>query len=287
MGNKAAMADEGVLQQDEIRLLKHSPHVMVQTHWHAHVEAFLLTSGRIWTELHGQSTEIGAGRIGLFWASYPHRVTRIEAPGDIYVLNVPMRQFRNWRLSTASRMAVMSGELLLASAPIPYQQVMFETWLGERQSGGADQKNLIFDEAQNCIRRVDQLGWTTTAQRRSHQVGTASSNRRVDDMIRFIDASFQRADLRVADVADVARLHPNYAMAVFKGAMGVSIGNYLTHVRLAEAQQLLLTTNHKILAVADYCGFATPSRFYAAFQSHLGTSPKQYRERALVRDLLS
>ena len=47
----------------------------------------------------------------------------------------------------------------------------------------------------------------------------------------------------MADVAAAVHLHPSTAAAVFRRAMGVSIGEYLAQCRVAEAQRLLISTD--------------------------------------------
>ena len=275
----ATLADHDAPESRGLVALKHLPLVMAAAHWHSHVEIFLLTSGRIWTSVSGQEVEIGPGRVGMFWSSYPHRVTRTQNPGVIYVLYVPTAVFREWPLSGDHRLAVMKGEAIVAEHPVAYQSAMFEAWASEQDDLAGQQ--LVLDEARNLVRRIDLQGWRTSrGVHKSHEARPGKSAVRVERMIRFIEENHRRPDLRVEDVAGNVGLHPNYAMARFRATMGVSIGGFIAHTRLAEAQQLLLTTKRKISAIAADVGFASPSRFYSVFQQRLGTTPTRYRNEA-------
>ncbi len=87
--------------------------------------------------------------------------------------------------------------------------------------------------------------------------------------------------LRIEQIAAAVALHPHYAMQLFRRSFGVSIGVYLTQQRIAHAQRLLATTEQSILMIAFEVGFASASRFYAAFQAHCRLTPRAYRQRML------
>jgi transcriptional regulator GlxA family with amidase domain len=61
------------------------------------------------------------------------------------------------------------------------------------------------------------------------------------------------------------RLHPDYAVTLFRKTFGVGLVNYLTQHRLTHAQRLLAITNHKIARIAFKSGFGSLSRFYHIF----------------------
>lgn len=68
-------------------------------------------------------------------------------------------------------------------------------------------------------------------------------------------------------------------MDLFRTEYGTTMGAYLTEVRLARAQVLLLEGGLSMLAVAEEAGFGSLSAFYRAFRQKNGCSPREYRER--------
>jgi transcriptional regulator GlxA family with amidase domain len=69
-------------------------------------------------------------------------------------------------------------------------------------------------------------------------------------------------------------------MRVFRKQCGASVWEYLTRLRVAHAQRLLITTNLKVLDVAMESGFGSVAPFYAAFAAHTqGLRPLDYRRR--------
>ena len=83
--------------------------------------------------------------------------------------------------------------------------------------------------------------------------------------------------LGIADFARAVGWHPNYAMARFKAATGMTIGEYRTRQRVAHAQRLLVTTRRSILDIGLEVGFGSVSRFHAAFRAQTGMTPAVYR----------
>lgn len=90
-------------------------------------------------------------------------------------------------------------------------------------------------------------------------------------------AMYFREPIGPSDVAAVVPLHPNYAMTVFRTVVGMTLGEYLTQCRIAEAQRLLITTGATTAEVAAASGFGSQSAFYAAFTKACGLAPGAYR----------
>ena len=80
-------------------------------------------------------------------------------------------------------------------------------------------------------------------------------------------------------ISESVGLHPNYVMNLFRRTFGTSLGQYVTRLRVSHAQQLLATSNAKVVDVALSSGFNSLSRFNDAFKKACGSSPREYRER--------
>ena len=106
--------------------------------------------------------------------------------------------------------------------------------------------------------------------------GESATLATVEAMAAFMTRRF-RDDLSVADVADHVSLHPNYAMRLFRRHMGMTLIDYLTRQRVAEAQRRLLISDGPVLNIAFDCGFGSASRFHDAFRRTTGTTPGAFR----------
>lgn len=73
----------------------------------------------------------------------------------------------------------------------------------------------------------------------------------------------------------------NYLGELFRQELGISPWEYLNRYRVKQAKALLETTALNITEVAAQVGFEDPAYFSRVFRTHIGQSPKEYRQRAL------
>lgn len=64
---------------------------------------------------------------------------------------------------------------------------------------------------------------------------------------------------------------------MFRRTVGVTLGQYVTMCRVAEAQRLLLTTSLRVTEIAEAAGFGSLSSFYEHVSAACGMTPREYR----------
>jgi two-component system response regulator YesN len=69
-------------------------------------------------------------------------------------------------------------------------------------------------------------------------------------------------------------------MRFFKLAVGQTFGAYLTSFRIAKAQYMLLNKEIPIAEISQQVGFCSQSYFGEVFRAMVGTTPRNYRQRA-------
>ncbi len=80
-----------------------------------------------------------------------------------------------------------------------------------------------------------------------------------------------------ADVARAVGLSPRQLERLFRRHLGQTPAAYAAGLRLERARTLLHETAMPITAVAAACGYATPSRFSAAYRGRFGRLPRDER----------
>ena len=95
---------------------------------------------------------------------------------------------------------------------------------------------------------------------------------------RFIDSNFHR-DITLEDVAKEVNLSTYYFSKLFKSEIGENFIDYLTHVRLDRAKELLENKNLSIKEICFTIGYADPNYFSRNFKKIVGVTPTEYRER--------
>ena len=101
----------------------------------------------------------------------------------------------------------------------------------------------------------------------------------VDEALKFLRAhtdTIQLEDIDRNNVAAVAYITPNYLSKRFRAEMGMSLREYINHLRIEEAKRLLLSTNATISEVASAVGYDNISYFSTVFKKICGMSPVEW-----------
>lgn len=84
--------------------------------------------------------------------------------------------------------------------------------------------------------------------------------------------------ITLEEVADYVGISRVYLSQTFKKETKKNIWDYLAEYRLSKAKVLLLTSNLKIYAIAELCGFGSPQYFNKIFKKLTGFSPYQFKD---------
>ena len=93
----------------------------------------------------------------------------------------------------------------------------------------------------------------------------------------FISENFYK-DISVNEVAKYCNMSYSSFYKRFKEIMGYSFTDYITNIRISEAEKLLATTDIPINDISQKMGFSTPSYFVSQFKKKKNVTPKQYRK---------
>lgn len=88
---------------------------------------------------------------------------------------------------------------------------------------------------------------------------------------------FLDEDLRIAQLAGLVH-EPGYLVSkAINEGLGCNFFEFVNRYRVQKAEQLLSSTDHKILAIAFDSGFSNKTRFNRTFKRFKGTTPSEYR----------
>lgn len=96
-------------------------------------------------------------------------------------------------------------------------------------------------------------------------------------VLTYIQENF-REKITLEQLAQCADRNPQYISALFSRECGISIGQYITTLRIEEAKRLLRSTNLPIGEVACGVGYQDPKYFSRIFQKETGLYPRAYRQ---------
>ena len=238
---------------------------MARAHRHDDIELVLPLGGEARIEHAGCRHRVADRSCAVLWAGLPHRVADHDAHVAVAWLAVPLVDVLAWSLPAPFIGGLLRGGLLTFTAQ-PALEAAMNSWKAE----------IGASPALTHAVRLEVRAWLI----RAATVASASAPGGADDaaitMASYVATHF-REPLAVADVAAAVHLHPTTASAVFRRAMGVTIGEYLAQCRVAEAQRLLISTDTTTGDVALLAGFGSTSRFYERFVRDTGVPPAAYR----------
>jgi AraC-like DNA-binding protein len=249
----------------ELWLFRGAAAEMINAHQHDDIELNVVLGGAIDYLFGGQTVRVQHGQAAVFWASVPHRL--LDIPGEhaeVCWAHVPLSTVLAWELPSSDLTQLLQGGLALAPAPVGAVPA-WDSWADDLAD---DDPITALLEIQAMIRRILRTS-------RVEPSGIATTARPFRMAAHLMERF--REPVAAADVAGAVHLNTEYAMTLFRRTWGMTIGEFLTRRRVAEAQRLLVTTELSTVAVAHSAGFGSVSNFYAQFAKHSGTSPGAYR----------
>lgn len=95
--------------------------------------------------------------------------------------------------------------------------------------------------------------------------------------IRFIDTHYTDEQLNIQNISDAVELSATHLGVIFKKETGLTIGDYITSVRIEKAKELLSDKKYKMYDIAARVGYGSSQYFSQVFQKVTGCKPKEYR----------
>lgn len=248
-------------------------------HTHLEVEIHFVESGAITLDHAGRDERLTAGELLAFWGGIPHRDVDPE-PGTVYhVAQVPIVNVLKWIESRAVLDRLLSGQLLKSAAsPVDaaVDKLTFGRWTSDLASGDARLRTVAELEVQaRLIRLLHTASSTKPLLARGDGTTTAEL---VALAIQYVTRHFME-HITVDDIATAVGRNHDHLMTSFRRICGLTLWDYVTRLRLSEAQRLLTATTLPVQAICHRSGFSSTSRMYDVFHRYCQETPAGYRER--------
>jgi AraC family transcriptional regulator, melibiose operon regulatory protein len=257
-------------------------HRMAGPHMHSQIELNFVLTGQMTYWFDGRELTVDEGRLCLFWGMIPHQVTDRREGTRFVCLYVPMSVFLGLANLSRFRDAVFRGAMIEALEIRSWDRDIFQRWREELLAGDENLTEIVRNELTARVLRIERDGWRDLREEGS-AIASFSANdservEHIERMLRFI-AEHALENISADDVGNAVGLHPNYAMSIFKRAVGHTINQAIVRHRLDTAQSLLISTDLSITDVAFESGFGSVSRFYEAFSQRFVEKPTAFRRR--------
>ncbi len=199
---------------------------MAGPHMHSQIELNFVLTGQMTYWFDGRELTVDEGRLCLFWGMIPHQVIDRSEGTRFVCLYVPMSVFLGLVNLSRFRDAVFRGAMIEALEIRSWDRDIFQRWREELLAGDENLIEIVRNELTARVLRIERDGWRDLREEGS-AIASFSANdservEHIERMLRFI-AEHALEDISAEDVGRAVGLHPNYAMSIFKRAVGHTI----------------------------------------------------------------
>lgn len=94
----------------------------------------------------------------------------------------------------------------------------------------------------------------------------------------YVEKFYDDSELTIDKMCKHLHISPTYFSSIFKRETKFTFINYLTHIRMEAAKELLRTTDCKSFEIAKRVGYSEPNYFSYCFKKNFNISPSEYRK---------
>ena len=250
----------------------------VPVHWHDEVELIYIKKGNITISIEEQIFHAGPGDLFCVNAGELHFMDCDDMTVDYYTILFPL-EFISFQSDD-----LIEKELFL---PLRQKQLFFPTFL-EKEKGreilkwmeALIQTNVKKASAYQLRTRIMLLEMVAYLLkegcfRMTDYVNDSNLQR---DMIAFVQKHYSEK-VSLSMLAEEFHLSEKYVSWYFKEHFSISFMQYVLHLRMTKAKDMLVMTEHSIMDVALSCGYQSVNLFIRNFKEVNGITPLQYRKK--------
>lgn len=251
----------------------------IPVHWHDEVEIIYIKSGKVSISIEEKSFHAQAGDLFFVNSGELHFMESDDLSVEYYTILFPL-EF----ISFLSKDAI-EQELF---GPLRQKQLLFPTVPED-----ADRIKLI-DRIEAMIQVNDEkaIGYQLRTRilllemlelmvkKDSLQpAGYANGNQLQRDLLAFVQKHYAEK-ISLSMMAEEFHLSEKYISWYFKEHFAISFMQYVLHLRMSKAKDMLLMTDVPVTEVALSCGYPSVNLFIRYFKECYGMTPLRYRKQS-------
>lgn len=267
-----------------LRVLRNPTHgPMIQQHSHSFEELVIILAGHATHQVGRESYRIGAGDVFVLLAGMSHAYPEVDGLSLINVLYDPARL----RVPLADLGTLPGYHSLFRVEPNLRRNQHYRNRLkltipelGRLASMVAELDHEIRQHPPGyrfmaTMHFMEIVGFLSRCYSRipSREVRTVTE---ISELLSYMEQHYTEP-LTIDDLLKVAHMSQSSLFRTFRQVMGRSPVDYLIHLRIGKAAQLLQSSTLRIREISDAVGFADSNYFTRQFRAITGVSPREYR----------
>jgi AraC-like DNA-binding protein len=259
------------------------PRQMPRPDRHDEIEINFVDRGTLTYLIGGERITVEPRRVTAFWAAVPHQIVAFDRVNFYYVVTVPFGWVLRWGLPEHFMTALTQGQIVADSnsARAIIDRQLFEQWHEDMERDAEGNREMVVLELRARLLRLAQsvlAADDSTVHSGDAVTGRPQTNLEKAEAMACYVARNYTSRIQVKDIAGCVELHPDYAATLFRKTFGTTLNVLITRHRIAHAQRQLVTSDERIVNIAQDSGFDSLSRFNRAFKQLAGMTPREYRK---------
>ena len=105
------------------------------------------------------------------------------------------------------------------------------------------------------------------------------NDKTTEKIMRYVTENMSNPDLKIDGIADAMGMSRSVLYGRIKQAVGMTPIDFVRHIRIMKATEMLQNTNDTMANIAYNVGFTDPKYFSKVFKKEMGIIPSEYRQR--------
>ena len=248
-------------------------------HYHSCYEIYYLFSGERRYLIDYDLFDISTGDIVLIKKNKLHMTKRIKNPyGDNMKIYIAEEAFD--KLGKSSEMFKECFEHNHVVIPTAYKKKFFSLFSkiqDEYKKSTPFSEQITHNLLYELLANIHDLLFNDT-----QQISTAreESNDTITKAIKYIYNHYNQ-NINLSNIAKYVNTNPSYFSRTFKKTLGLSLTDYINHIRIKNAVSLIVNTDLPITEIAYNCGYTDQTYFCKIFKKINDCSPREFRKQNL------
>ncbi|MBE7021529.1 MAG: helix-turn-helix domain-containing protein [Ruminococcaceae bacterium] len=250
---------------------------MPDFHYHDYYEIYYLFSGERRYLINYDLYDIRCGDIILIKKNDLHMTKRLETPfgSNIKIYLTDDAFYSMGENAERFRECFKYNHIVFPDNRKEYIKALFEKIRDNYKKDGPFTRQLTVNSVYEILIAIYGNIFNSIS---DSPVIPVSENEEISKAIRYIYDNFNR-ELSLNDIAGYVNMNPSYFSRIFKKHTGINLTDYINHIRIKNANIMLINSSRPVTEIAANCGFDNQTYFCKVFRKINGCSAREFRKR--------
>lgn len=252
----------------------------IPVHWHDHMEWIMIKKGQARVQVDDVFVDLKSGEFAMVNSKQLHSAQVLVEGTEIVAIVFNEAIIRNSGLDNTEHLYItpyLNGQLKLPNflKESKYLEVMKESIfqvINEYKHKEKGFELMIKSE----IFKIFGLAFRSFYQTDDQINVSIRRNYNLSPLLNYLRTHYHQ-DISLKEAADMVNLTPNHLCKVFKKVTGKTLIEYTHHLRINEAERLLIEKDDPISEIAEKVGFGSITYFGRVFKKIKNMSPSEKR----------